>query len=75
MAHQDKYQAYELFRRYTRFFKRTMLIKRTLDSLPVGIKKKLMAPPWQFFQNHADIFKDLMDNFFKGLPGYKQLPD
>jgi len=74
MAHKDKYQAYELFVRYTRFFKRNLFMKRMSDGFPVALKKKIMGPQVQFIQNHADLFKGAMDNFFKALPGYKQLP-
>ncbi len=74
MAHKDKRQAYELFVRYSRFFKRNLFMRRMFDRFPVGLKKKTMAPQVQFIQDHADLLKGAMDNFFKALPGYKQLP-
>lgn len=74
MAHQNKREAFELYTRYIRFFKRNLFMKRFFDSVPVGLKKKILPAQFQFTQDHADIFKGFMDNFFKALPGYKQLP-
>jgi hypothetical protein len=74
IAHKDKRQAYELFKRYVRFFRRNLFLKKVFDGMPVGFKKSTLPAQLQFAQDHADLVKGPLDGFLKALPGYKQLP-
>ncbi|MBU1671646.1 MAG: FAD-dependent oxidoreductase [Actinobacteria bacterium] len=74
MAHLDKSAAFDLFKRYTRYFNRNLFARRVFDGTPVGFKKRVMGPQLQFVQQHAEQFKPAMNNFFRALPGYQNLP-
>lgn len=74
MAHFDKARAYGLFKHYTRFFNRNLFIRRIREHTPTPLLKKVMGPQVEFMQRHADMFTGMMNNFFKALPGYKDLP-
>lgn len=74
MAHSDKPAAYELFKRYTRFFNRNLFARRMFDRTPESFKKKTLGPQLAFSQRHMDFFKGQVNGFFKALPGYRQLP-
>lgn len=74
IAHSDKARAYELFKRYTRFFKRNLFARRIFNATPDAFKKKTLGPQIQFIQQHGDFFKGPMNGFFSALPGYRQLP-
>src|SRR5450759_732025 len=74
IAHDDKAAAYALFKKYTRYFKRNLFMRRMFDATPVAIRKRIMGPQLQFSQDHAQQLMPLMNNFFKALPGYQELP-
>jgi flavin-dependent dehydrogenase len=74
IAHQDKAEAYALFKKYTRFYNRNLFLRKVFDGTPVAIKKRIMGPQLQFSQDHVDKLGFAMNNFFKALPGYQELP-
>lgn len=74
IAHADKAKAYELFKRYTRFFKRNLFIRKIFDGMPVWLKKKTLPRQLEFSQRHIELFKNQIANFFKAIPGYEELP-
>lgn len=74
MAINDKAAAYALFKKYTRFYNRNLFMRKVFDGTPVAIKKRIMGPQLQFSQNHMDKLSPMMNNFFKALPGYQELP-
>ena len=49
-------------------------MRRMFDATPVAIRKRIMGPQLQFSQDHAQQLMPLMNNFFKALPGYQELP-
>jgi len=74
IAQTDKAEAYALFKKYTRFYKRNLFARRVFDGTPLAIKKRIMGPQLQFSQTHVDKLGFAMNNFFKALPGYQELP-
>ena len=74
LAHRDKAEAYQLFKRYTRLFNRNLFAHRVFDATPVSFKKRTMGPQLAFIQRHAAAFRPAFDGFFQALPGYRQLP-
>jgi flavin-dependent dehydrogenase len=74
IALSDKAAAFALFKKYTRFFNRNLFARKVFDATPVAIKKRIMGPQLQFSQNHMDKLGWAMNNFFKALPGYQELP-
>jgi len=74
LAHRDKAEAYALFKRYTRLFKRNLFAKRVFDGSPVWLKKKTLGPQLRFLQEHSDILNRLPFDPFDGVPGYRDLP-
>jgi NAD(P)-binding Rossmann-like domain len=74
IAHRDKAEAYSLFKEYTRFYNRNLLIRRVFNATPIAIRK-LMGPQIEFTQKYPQAFKKPMNDIFKGLPGYMRLPD
>jgi flavin-dependent dehydrogenase len=73
MAHKDKAEAYRLFKDYSRYYNRNLLIRRVFNATPMPIRK-LMGPQVAFTQKHAQAFKKPMNDIFKALPGYQRLP-
>lgn len=74
MAHTDKAAAYELFCKYTSLFNRNLFMKRFFDRAPLAFKRRTMGPQMRFVQQHANAFKGFLENFFRGIPGYRNLP-
>jgi hypothetical protein len=74
IALSDKAEAYALFKKYTRFYNRNLFARRVFDGTPVAIKKRVMGPQLQFSQDHMQQLAPIMNNFFKALPGYQELP-
>lgn len=74
IAHKDKARAYELFKKYTRFFPRNLILKRILDSIPVTWRKAILPAQLKFMSGHTSIFKRAMTRFNKAIPGYTELP-
>lgn len=74
IAHTDKARAYELFNKYNRFYNRNLFARRMFDNTPMAMKKRVMGPQLQFSQNHIDKLGFAVNNFFKALPGYQELP-
>jgi len=74
IAHKDKAEAYALFKKYTRFYNRNLFLRKVFDGTPVAIKKRIMGSQLQFSQTHVDKLGFAMNNFFKALPGYQELP-
>ena len=74
MAHSDKATAYDLHKKYTRFFNRNLRMKRMFDGGPRALKKKVLGPQLRLAQNHAELARKPLEMFFKALPGYMELP-
>lgn len=74
IAHSDKAEAYALFKKYTRFYNRNLFLRKVFDGTPLAIKRRIMGPQLDFSQRHVDKLGFAMNNFFKALPGYQELP-
>ncbi|PKQ28726.1 MAG: hypothetical protein CVT63_01370 [Candidatus Anoxymicrobium japonicum] len=74
MAHQDKAEAYALFVKYTRHFRRNLFARKIFDATPVGYKKAFMGPQVKWMQEHADKLAFATNFFLKALPGYLEIP-
>lgn len=73
IAHKDKAEAYRLFKDYTKFYNRNLLIRRVFNATPLPLRR-MMGPQMEFTQKHAERFRGPVNNIFKGLPGYMRLP-
>ncbi len=73
IAHKDKAKAYELFKRYTRYFPRNLILKRVVDSIPVSLRKATMPAQVKFISRHINYFKNALTLFNKAIPGYGEL--
>jgi len=73
MAHQDKAEAYKLFKEYSKWFNRNLLIRRVFNATPIAIRS-MMGGPAKLSQKHAKLFQKPLNDIFKALPGYMALP-
>ncbi len=73
MAHKDKAEAYKLFKDYSRFYNRNLLMRRVFNATPMPLRK-LMGPQIGFTQKYPQAFKKPMNDLFKALPGYQRMP-
>jgi hypothetical protein len=64
---------YKLFKDYSRFYNRNLLMRRAFNATPMPLRK-LMGPQIGFTQKHPQAFKKPMNDLFKALPGYQRLP-
>jgi len=74
IAHSDKARAYELFKRFTRFYNRNLVLRRVFDNTPIAFKKNTMGRQLTWTQQHMDRLHPIANGFFQSLPGYQQLP-
>lgn len=73
IAHRDKAEAYRLFKKFTRFYNRNLLIRRVFNASPMALRK-MMGPQMGLAQKYPDMFRGPVNNIFKALPGYMRLP-
>lgn len=74
IAHRDKEEAYRLFKQFTRYFNRSLFIRRVFDATPVAVKKALLGRATAYMQQNMDRFEPFMRRVNKSVPGYNQLP-
>ena len=74
IAHQDKAEAFRLFKQFSGNFNRSLRIRRIFNATPVVIKKMVLGPGLAYTQKHIDKFEDRIQNMNKTIPGYRQLP-
>ncbi|MDD5748657.1 MAG: NAD(P)-binding protein [Actinomycetota bacterium] len=73
IAHRDKAAAYDLFVKYTKYFKRNLLLRRLFDGTPIWLKKMALGRGIAFSQRHVESLKGQINRFFMSIPGYNQL--